>query len=148
MYDYNQKQETRLRSSCFVLWVFFVSPVSATLSSQEAKFGESHLEAWWQLHVLPRHLQWSTQQSKGKVQKVHANFLPTISGVYELTQNVILWIDGKKTCYFFHEQLTFVNNKAPDHQVANLSINSPWQERQPDCMQAFMTAFLNVGFGL
>lgn len=54
----------------------------------------------------------------------------------------------KKPCYFFHEQLTFVNNKAPDHQVANLSINSPWQERQPDCMQAFMTAFLNVGFSL
>lgn len=54
----------------------------------------------------------------------------------------------KKSCYFFHEQLTFVNNKAPDHQVPNLSINSPWQERQPDCMQAFMTAFLNVGFSL
>lgn len=51
-------------------------------------------------------------------------------------------------CYFLHEQLTFVNNKAPDHQVPNLSINSPWQERQPDCMQAFMTAFLNVGFSL
>lgn len=29
----------------------------------------------------------------------------------------------EKTCYFLHEQLTFVNNKASVHQMANLSIN-------------------------
>lgn len=31
--------------------------------------------------------------------KVHAKFQPAISGVYELTPNVILWIDGKKLLF-------------------------------------------------
>lgn len=118
----------------------FVFPLdSATPTLQEAKFGESHLQAWWQLHV-----QWSTKQSK---RKVHANFCQQLAGFMSSLRMLFCEL-MEKNCYFFHEQLTFVNNKAPDHQVANLSINSPWQERQPDCMQAFMTAFLNVGFGL
>ena len=79
--------------------------------------------------------------------KVHANFSQQLVGFMSSLRMLFCEL-MEKTCYFFHEQLTFVNNKAPDHQVANLSINSPWQKRQPDCMQAFMTAFLNVGLSL
>lgn len=77
----------------------------------------------------------------------HAKFSQQLGG-FMSSLRMLLCESMERKCYFFHEQLTFVNNKAPDHQVVNLSINSPWQERQPDCTQAFMTAFLNVGFSL
>lgn len=80
--------------------------------------------------------------------KVPAGCMQQLVGFMSSLQTLFCDLMGKKPCYFLQERLTFVNNKAPDHQVANLSISSPWQERQPDCMQAFMTALLNVGLSL
>lgn len=138
MDDHNQKQD-----SDQILVVFFFFLVSPTPSFQEAKFGESHLQAWC------CHLTYNGALNNPKEKYMQIFFCQQLERFMSSLRMLFCELMGKKKpCYFFHKQLTFVNNKAPDHQVANLSINSPWQERQPDCMQAFMTAFLNVGFGL